>query len=178
MTPYARQANWGTVGKDCAAFGCAARKTILGGIVAGAVFAVYQMGIAWLLKGNPIEPLRMVAGISGKSTTQPWYPLSAAVPIALAIHMILSVIFALAFVLLLGYIPWSIDTRARFITAAGVYSVFLWLMNFYVIAPLFGWTWFIYSLNPFLQGFIGHLFFYGIVLGAYLQSDRRRYKRE
>lgn len=178
MTTYARQDNWEIVGEGCAGLGCVLIRTVRCGVIAGVSFAIYETLIAWLLTGQPLEPLRMVAGISGASAAESWYPLSAALPIALAIHMVLSIVFALVFVSLLGYLPWAINTRAKVITAAAIYSLFLWFMNFYVFAPLFGWNWFIHLPHPFLQGLVGHFFFYGIVLGYFLQLGRRRYADE
>jgi len=49
----------------------------------------------------------------------------------------------------------------------------LWLVNFYVIAPIGGWTWFPEDTIP-LRQFIAHTFFYGAVLGLYLNFAARR----
>ncbi|MGH2382721.1 MAG: hypothetical protein ACRDG7_16090 [Candidatus Limnocylindria bacterium] len=42
-----------------------------------------------------------------------------------------------------------------------------------VIAPIGGWTWFPEGTNALVQ-FIAHTFFYGTVLGIYLNSAARR----
>lgn len=53
-------------------------------------------------------------------------------------------------------------------SAAG--GLALWIVNFYVIAPLFGWTWFPNGTNPVVQ-FIAHTVFYGTVLGLILDRS-------
>jgi hypothetical protein len=35
----------------------------------------------------------------------------------------------------------------------------LWLINYYVIAALFGWVWFPLAAHPLFQGLIGHTVF-------------------
>ena len=43
----------------------------------------------------------------------------------------------------------------------------LWLVNFYVVAALFGWPWFAEQTNPLVQ-VLGQTYFYGWILGMHL----------
>jgi hypothetical protein len=48
--------------------------------------------------------------------------------------------------------------------AGTVFGTALWLVNFYVIAPLAGWTWFPGNVHHIIA-FLGHAFFLGCPLG-------------
>lgn len=49
----------------------------------------------------------------------------------------------------------------------GAWGTALWLANFYVAAPLFGWTWFPDMTDPLVQ-FVAHAGFFGVPLGLYV----------
>jgi hypothetical protein len=48
----------------------------------------------------------------------------------------------------------------------------LWIVNFYVIAPIAGWNWFPDGTDPLVQ-FVAHTFFFGSALGIYLDRFAR-----
>ena len=49
----------------------------------------------------------------------------------------------------------------------------LWVVNFYLIAPIFGWTWFPEMTDPLVQ-FVAHAGFFGVPLGLYVAWALRR----
>lgn len=57
-------------------------------------------------------------------------------------------------------------------TAAGIYGLALWIVNFYLIAPAAGWSWFPERTNMVVQ-FIAHTLLFGMVLGIYLDRAGR-----
>ena len=146
----------------------------LGGLIAGVIFALFEMLMAALLQEAFFGPLRMIgATVLGQQALQPGYPLAGAAIVGLLVHMILSVAYGVVFALLLAYAPTLARTRLVVGTAAGLYGLLLWLVNFYVVAPLAGWTWFPNRTNPIVQ-VVAHAVFFGTALGLYLYGVVRQ----
>ena len=57
--------------------------------------------------------------------------------------------------------------------STSILGIGLWLANFYVIANIGGWVWFPDKSNAIVQ-FFAHTFFFGAVLGLYLNAAARR----
>jgi uncharacterized membrane protein YagU involved in acid resistance len=113
-------------------------------------------------------PLRMIGAIVlGPEALDPGYSLLAAGVAGVMVHMMLSIIYGVVF----GEIATVLRGPAAFIGAGGILGLVLWLVNFYVIAP-FAFPWFL-DLSPLVQ-FIGHTFFFGMVLGYYLWKSHQR----
>jgi hypothetical protein len=146
------------------------RQALVGGVVAGLAFAVFEMVMAAMRMGPPrtfIMPLRMMAAmILGPAALEPSYSAVVAAVTGGLIHLVLSVTFAVIFVHLvrIAFGHWGSDVL---ILAATAYGVLLWLMNFYVVARIAGWEWFPERTEPIVQ-FFAHAFFFGTVLGSYL----------
>ena len=51
------------------------------------------------------------------------------------------------------------------------FGTVLWLVNFYLIAPVAGWTWFPERTDPVVQ-FLAHAFFFGCTAGWMLGHRR------
>lgn len=116
------------------------RHGAIGGVIAGIVFALFEMLMAALLKGNFFGPLRMISGIVlGKQALMPDYSLATAVIVGIMVHMVLAIVFGVVFALLVAYVPALTQSATVLLVSAGVYGLVLWLVNFYVIAPLAGW---------------------------------------
>lgn len=144
--------------------------TILAGIIGGVVFAVFEMIAAALLMGPAafVMPLRMIGAIVlGEAALDPGYSLAVAGMAGVVVHMVLSVGFALVFAA--GASP--LDTMRALMLAGIAFGILLWLVNFYVVAPIAGWTWFPERSNVVVQ-FLAHAFFYGFPLGWYLAKSR------
>jgi ABC-type nitrate/sulfonate/bicarbonate transport system permease component len=143
------------------------RQGAIAGIVAGVVFAAFEMLAAGFMMGAEafFMPLRMIGAIAlGPEALDPAYSLLTAATAGVIVHVILSVIYGIIF----GEIATVLRGSTAFIVAASVFGLALWLVNFYVIAPA-AFPWFLDS-SPLVQ-FIGHTFFFGTVLGIYLWTS-------
>jgi hypothetical protein len=142
----------------------------LAGIVAGIVFAAFEMIVSALMMGPGafFMPLRMIGGIAlGPEALDPGYSIIAAGVAGVMVHVVLSVVYGVIF----GEIAAMLRGQAAFMVAGSIFGLALWLINFYVIAPL-AFPWFLES-NPLMQ-FIAHTVFFGSVLGYYLWESHRR----
>ena len=149
-------------------FGWWAKQGAIAGLIAGLIFAVFEMIMAAILKDAFFGPLRMISGIAlGKEALQPSYGLATAVIVGIIVHMIDSLIFGAIFGLIVAAVPTLAHSATMLLVAASVYGLALWLVNFYLIAPTVGWNWFPTMTNPVVQ-FVAHIFFFGTALGFYL----------
>lgn len=145
---------------------------LIGGIIAGVVFAAFEMMVAALLKGSMDafwDPMRMIgAMVLGEAALEPTYALATAAITGFALHMMFSVAFGLVFAFIAWAVPALGVSPAALVVGASAYGLLLWLLNFYAVAPAAGWTWFPEKADQFWQGFVAHAFMFGSVLGAYL----------
>lgn len=152
------------------------RHGLIGGIVAGIVFALFEMIAAAVINGPNafFMPLRMIGGIAlGEQALDPGSSLVAAGGAGLIVHMLLSAAFGAGVAGVARYVPALASSAAALIGWSSVAGLGLWLVNFYLIAPIGGWTWFPEGTDPVVQ-FIAHTFFYGTALGIYLNATARR----
>jgi hypothetical protein len=149
---------------------------LIGGIVAGIVFATFEMVTAAVIDGPNafFMPLRMIGGIAlGEQALDPGSSLMAAGGAGLIVHMVLSAAYGAGVAGMARSVPMLASSAMNLIAWASVAGLGLWLVNFYVIAPIAGWSWFPEGTNPIVQ-FVAHTFFYGSVLGIYLNAAARR----
>ncbi|MBI3970351.1 MAG: hypothetical protein HY332_03585 [Chloroflexi bacterium] len=150
------------------------KQGIIGGIIAGIVFAMFEMIVAALMMGAAAfwMPLRMIgAMVLGATALEPTYDLVTAAVTGVLVHLVLAALFGVIFALIVAFVPALASSAAMLITAASVYGLLLWLVNFSLIAPAAGWVWFPNETNPVVQ-FLAHTFFYGSALGLYLNAVR------
>lgn len=150
---------------------------IAGGIVGGIVFAMFEMIMAAVLDGTDafFMPLRMIGGIGlGASALDPSTSLVTAGGVGIVIHMILSMMFGVIIAATLALVPQLSSSSTAVLVSASVAGLALWIVNFYILAGIFGWTWFPNNTNPAVQ-FVAHTFFFGTVLGIVL--DRTLFRR-
>jgi hypothetical protein len=136
---------------------------VAAGVVAGLLFAAFEVIAAALMMGPAAAfmPLRMIgAMVLGSAALDPGYSLAVAATAGVVVHMILSVAFTAVF----AFIASPIATTGRLALAGMAFGTGLWLVNFYVIAPLAGWTWFPEQTNAVVQ-FAAHAFFFGGPIG-------------
>ncbi len=139
----------------------AIRHGAMAGVIAGLAFAAFEMAASAVMMGGPAfaMPLRMIGAIAmGSEALDPGYPLAMAALAGVAVHMMLSMIYGAVFATLAG----GLRSGLAIIGLASVYGLALWLINFYLIAPV-AFPWFT-EANPMMQ-FVGHVFFFGSVLG-------------
>ncbi|MGE3912563.1 MAG: hypothetical protein AB7K36_24595 [Chloroflexota bacterium] len=152
---------------------------IIGGVVAGIIFAMFEMITAALLMGAPAfwMPLRMIGAIVlGPDALEASYPLVTAGLTGVVVHMVLSMMFGAAFGLLVANVPSLARSTGAIVIGATAFGFLLWVVNFYVLAPIFGWDWFPTQTNP-IQQFVAHTFFFGSVLGFYLARMKPTHAR-
>jgi hypothetical protein len=155
------------------------RYGILGGILAGIVFALFEMIVAAVLDGTEafFMPLRMIGGMGlGPAAMDPGTSLLTAGGVGLAIHMALSMVYGVAITAVLGLVPQLSATRTAVLASTSLAGFGLWVANFYVFAPIFGWTWFPNETNPFVQ-IVAHTVFFGTALGLILDEAYFRRSR-
>lgn len=148
---------------------------LVGGIVAGLVFAAFEMLTAVLLDGPDafFMPLRMIGGIGlGPSAMEPTTSLLTAGGVGLVIHMLLSAVYGVGVAAVVAAIPALRRSSTAVVITAAMAGLVLWLVNFYLVAPIAGWTWFPDATNPVVQ-FVAHTFAYGAVLGVLLATRAR-----
>ncbi|WP_245467825.1 hypothetical protein, partial [Mesorhizobium sp. M6A.T.Cr.TU.017.01.1.1] len=111
------------------------------GIVAGLVFAAFEMTASAFMMGADafFMPLRMIGAIAlGPEALDPGYSLLTASIAGVIVHMILAIIYGIVF----GEIASMLRGSAAFIGLGSVFGLALWLVNFYVIAPI-AFPWFL-----------------------------------
>jgi hypothetical protein len=153
------------------AVGFSVGRVLRAGVFGGIVFAAFEMVTAALVTGWDalFNPLRMIgAMLLGSNALDPGYSLAIAATTGFMIHMLLSVAFAILF----AEVARSLPTTAGLTLVGMVFGLSLWLVNFYAIAPMAGWTWFPDRTNPVVQ-LLAHTFFYGCPVGWYLGTSRR-----
>lgn len=150
------------------------RHGVAGGIVAGIVFAMFEMVMAAILNGTDafFMPLRMIGAIVlGEDALMSSYSLAGAAITGVVVHMVMSMVFGMIFALIAGRVPAMARLGGALIAAASVYGLLLWIVNFYLIAPVAGWDWFPDRTEEWVQ-FVAHTFMFGSVLGFYLDRVR------
>ncbi len=140
------------------------------GMVAGIVFAIFEMVVAALMDQGFFMPLRMIAAIVlGEEALDPSYALVTAALVGLAVHMALSALFGMVLAGGAGSVGALRESRFGLIAAATLFGLVLWLVNFFLIAPvLFPW----FEMADQVVQFVAHTFFYGMPLGILLASIR------
>ncbi|MDX1582204.1 MAG: hypothetical protein R3338_01265 [Thermoanaerobaculia bacterium] len=116
---------------------------VTGGIVAGLVFLVLEMVMVPVFGGgSPWGPPRMIAGIVMGQGVVPPPGTFALVPVVVAviIHMILSIFYALV----ISFIIRKMNVGLAILTGAAGGFV-LYLLNFYVFTAI--WPWFANARN-------------------------------
>ena len=140
------------------------------GVLAGIIFAMFEMLMAAILGQGFFMPLRMIGAIVlGQRALDPAYFLAVAGLVGLVVHMILSGLYGMVFGAVAGSIPFVRASRFAVILAASIFGLLLWLVNFFLIAPL-AFPWFGMA-NPLVQ-VVAHIFFYGTALGLLLATRR------
>jgi hypothetical protein len=113
----------------------------IAGVVAGLVFAAFETTASAFMMGAEafFMPLRMIGAIAlGPEALDPGYSLLAASIAGVIVHVILAIIYGIVF----GEIAAMLRGPAAFIGLGSLFGLGLWLVNFYVIAPL-AFPWFL-----------------------------------
>jgi hypothetical protein len=153
-----------------------AKHGVVGGVLAGLVFALFEMVMALVQMGTGafFMPLRMIGGIAlGDGALDPGTSLLVAGGVGLLVHMGLSAAFGLTVAVVAALVPLLRRSTVALLAWASLAGFLLWITNFYVIARIAGWPWFPDGTDPIIQ-FIAHTFVFGTLLGLYLDRTVRR----
>lgn len=136
------------------------------GMAAGVAFALFETLAAWGMGDGFWMPLRMIGAIVlGEEALEASYSLTGAAVTGAVVHMALSALFGAGLGLVVGLVHGLRTSRGVLVVAASLYGLALWLVNFYVIAPV-AFEWF-QDADPVVQ-FVAHTFVFGTLLGAML----------
>ena len=87
--------------------------------------------------------------------------------------MVLSAICGAAFGTAAAFMPAIVRSASVAALAGAAWGTLLWVVNFYVVAPIAGWVWFPQMTDPLMQ-FVAHAGFFGVPLGLYVAWALRR----
>lgn len=153
---------------DAADLGRALKHGAIGGVIAGLIFPMFEMVMAAIQGQSPLAPLRMIGGIAlGDQALDPGFSILAAGAAGVAVHVMLSIVYGVVFGAAAALVPALVRSTIIAALAGAVWGTLLWLVNFYVVAPVFGWTWFPEMTDPLVQ-FVAHAGFFGVPLGLYI----------
>ncbi len=155
------------------------RTGLIGGVVAGIVFAMFEMIMAVVLNGGDafFMPLRMIGAIGlGMSALDPASSLVAAGGAGLVIHMMLSAMYGLVVAGVIARVGSLSRSTASVLVVSSIAGFALWIINFFVLARIFGWTWFPDTQNVAVQ-LVAHTMMFGTVLGLLLDRFAFRASR-
>lgn len=140
---------------------------IVGGVIAGIVFAMADMVMAVVVMGGSFfDPMRMIGAIVlGQAALDPSYPLLQAGLVGMMLHMMLSAVYGVVFVYLLAVTRQLWASTGALLVYGSIFGLILWVANFLVVAPI-AFPWF-GMVNQFWLGFVAHTFFFGTVVGLY-----------
>ncbi|MHB9092064.1 MAG: hypothetical protein ACYC7H_11660 [Chloroflexota bacterium] len=138
----------------------------IGGLIAGTIFALAQVVAAALSGLPPSAPLQAIAAMSlGPDVLSTANLTSSTAAVAVGIHAVLSVTYGVILALLAMAI-FAVGTSWPGAVVTGlVWGFVLWLVNFFLIAPLaFPWLATSYQLAQLPLHVVG----FGLPLGLYL----------
>jgi len=148
------------------------RSVVLAGITAGLSLAAFEVLATAALTGTGTagQPLREIAAlILGPGALDPGYSAALAGTVGLAVDLSMAVLFAIIFAAIVS--PVHDATHGELLNGAPglilvgvIFGTVLWLVNFYVIGRVAGWTWLTSRMNHDVA-FLGHAFFFGGTLG-------------
>lgn len=141
------------------------KAAILAGLIAGVVFLTIEMILVGTVGGDSLwAPPRMIAAIAmGPDVLPPPATFDAGiVMVALIVHFALAVIYAF----ILGWIisRWQLGLAAA-ILGGVVFSLIIYVVNFYGFTALFPW----FAMARNWISILAHVMF-GLVLGAVYQA--------
>ena len=151
---------------------------LAGGLIGGLTFILLQMFVAWIATEQLLIPLILIATI-------PLQEIPASISLADAIiggglfHFAFSAVVGMIFGFVIMAIPKIKLSLLNVVLISTLGGFFLWLIDFYVLAPLLNAPWFATQTNPLIQ-FIIHTFFFGTVFGLYFGAEvpKRMYIEE
>jgi uncharacterized membrane protein YagU involved in acid resistance len=126
------------------------------GIIAGAIFLIFEMVLVAAVSGSPWGPPRMMAAIIlGKGVLPPPATFDFGIVVAaMLVHFVLSVVLALGFAAVATRL-----TMGNAIIAGAVFGLAVYVINFYGFTAVFPW----FAMARNWISILGHALF-GVVL--------------
>ena len=155
-----------------------AKHGMIGGVIGGIAFAVYEVAYSTLTKGvdAALTPLRLIGAIAlGPHALDPSYPPVRAAVVGAGVHLMFAALFGVIFAAIVWTVPALAESRLALVVAASAYGFAVWAVTFHFIAPWVGWAWLPAASVRWVQ-VLAHTFGFGTVLGLYLDGmiDRPR----
>lgn len=137
-------------------------RAVWAGLIAGIVFMMVEMILVGTLGGgSPWGPPRMIAAMAmGKGVLPPPATFDITIlMVAMMIHFVMSIIFAIVFAWVADRMAWS---RTTTIVAGMIFGLILYVVNFYGMTAVFPW----FAMARNWISIFAHVMFGG-VLGWY-----------
>jgi len=145
----------------------ALRHGVIGGAIAGIVFALAEM-VGSVLMGMPfLGPFQPFASLA-LGVPPPEIPLATAIPVGTVAHMLLSIVYGVGFAFAVQNVALLRTSASATVIAAIVFGIVIWYVNFNILAVPLGRPWF--AMAPAIPQFIYHAVFFGPPLGLYIAS--------
>lgn len=145
----------------------------MAGMFAGLIFVVSEMVLSVLLGLSVAAPVRLISSVLlGPAAISAAFPIILVAAAFVAVHLSLSAVFGVVFVLLLSSSRRLIDSPAVVLCSSVVYGTLIWSVNSLALAPR-AWAQFL-VVDQFWQGVVPHALFFGLPLALYLMWSKRR----
>lgn len=107
------------------------------GLLAGVALGVVEITASTILRGDPWVPFDFAAAIIvGPEALAPTFPLLAAVALGTVLHVLLSIVFGVAFLAGLA-LTFQLSARPSLIVLYGIlFGVTVWEVNFLAVLPV------------------------------------------
>jgi len=150
----------------------AIRHGLIGGILAGIMFAMAEMIIVWQMQGSFLMPMHMPASIPLQTPPALIDPVLA-IPVGLVTHLLFSMLFGVVAASIVTRFPDLRRSPQATVTFGTVFGFLLMPINFFLFAQVINVPWFATEVNSSLQLTL-HTVAFGTVLGLYLTSQLPR----
>ena len=144
---------------------------VIGGIVAAMTFMVFQMTAAAAHEGSAFIPPRVLASlIFGEQALTATVPLLTALAVGMVVHVVLSILFGLAFVGLLTVFRQLCSSWRMMLVYGSLFGFALWIVNFRIIGSILFPQ--LLTVDQFWMGFLPHAAIIGLGLAVYVSLVR------
>jgi hypothetical protein len=141
------------------------------GLIAGLGLGVVEIGASSVLHADPWLPFDFAAAILvGPDALAPTFPLGASLTLGIVIHVLLSLVFGMAFVAVLA-LTFQLSARPWLIMVYGMsFGVTVWEVDFLAVLPVIApkLTARLDLATQVWNGILSYCLVYGPVLAAYV----------
>jgi hypothetical protein len=145
------------------------------GLIAGLGLGVVEIGASVVLRADPWLPFDFAAAIIvGPEAVAPAFPLAASLMLGMVIHVLLSLVFGVAFVAGLA-LTFQLSARPWLILVYGMlFGVTVWEVNFLALLPVIApqLTGRLDLATQVWNGILSYGLVYGPILAAYVMRVR------